>query len=96
MQCLISKADFVVTDSGGVQKEAYYLGTPCVTTRDETEWTETVTNGMNIIAGFDTIKIVDSIEKFAKPVQYDRTIFGDGNASIRIIEKIHQHFQSNT
>ena len=91
MQCLISKADFVVTDSGGVQKEAYFLGTPCITTREETEWTETVRNGMNTLTGFNSTKIVNAVGNFIKPNVYDKNIFGDGKAAKRIIQKIYEH-----
>ena len=90
MYCLISKADFVVTDSGGVQKEAYFR-TPCITTREETEWTETVRNGMNTLTGFNSTKIVNAVGNFIKPNVYDKNIFGDGKAAKRIIQKIYEH-----
>ena len=55
---LESSAAAVLTDSGGVQKEAFWLGVPCVTLRDETEWTETLADGRNVLAGADTERIV--------------------------------------
>jgi UDP-N-acetylglucosamine 2-epimerase len=64
---LIASARLVVTDSGGVQKEAYWLGTPCVTLRDETEWTETVEAGWNRVVGTDAARIRDAVATFTPP-----------------------------
>ena len=61
---LEASARLVVTDSGGVQKEAYWLGTPCVTLRDETEWTETVEAGWNCLTGTDRMRIEQAIRTF--------------------------------
>ena len=58
---LESAALAVLTDSGGVQKEAFWLGVPCVTLRDETEWPETLANGRNVLAGADTARIVSMV-----------------------------------
>lgn len=70
----------IVTDSGGVQKEAYFLKKPCVTMRDETEWIETVQNGWNIIVGSDSNKILDAIENF-NPTGTPASAFGNGDTS---------------
>lgn len=77
----------IVTDSGGIQKEAYFLSTPCITMRDETEWVETVQNGWNVIVGSDERKITDAIHNF-NPQGKSNPIFGNGNASDKIVEKI--------
>ena len=61
MLILESNAQTIVTDSGGVQKEAAWLGVPCVTVRNETEWVETVESGWNVLAGTQTDSIVDAV-----------------------------------
>ena len=63
---LESAARIVVTDSGGVQKEAYWLGVPCVTLREETEWVETLEMGWNRLAGSDIERILQAVRE-AKP-----------------------------
>ncbi|AKN32508.1 UDP-N-acetylglucosamine 2-epimerase (non-hydrolyzing) [Clostridium sp. P21] len=77
----------IVTDSGGVQKEAFFLKKPCVTMRDETEWVETVQNGWNKVVGTDKNKILDSIVNF-EPKEQQKDIFGDGKAGHKILEII--------
>ncbi len=87
---LENNAKMILTDSGGVQKEAYIAKVPCVTLRDETEWNETVKSGWNILAGAEKTKILKLIKKFPKPKSH--TIFlGDGRASSKIA-KIIQKF----
>ncbi|TGE39546.1 UDP-N-acetylglucosamine 2-epimerase (non-hydrolyzing) [Desulfosporosinus fructosivorans] len=74
----------LVTDSGGVQKEAYFAGVPCITMRDETEWVETVEVGWNRLTGADEGKILDAVESFTPPD--DRpSIFGDGHAAEQFV-----------
>jgi UDP-N-acetylglucosamine 2-epimerase (non-hydrolysing) len=60
---LIKNASVVITDSGGIQKESYWLKTPCVTVRDNTEWSETVLSGSNTLVGADPIKIKGAIDR---------------------------------
>jgi UDP-N-acetylglucosamine 2-epimerase (non-hydrolysing) len=76
-------ARLVLTDSGGIQKEAYILGTPCLTLRDETEWTETVESGWNVLVGTDCVRILHAIRDF-QPSRRRLALFGDGNSSVKI------------
>jgi UDP-GlcNAc3NAcA epimerase len=79
----------IVTDSGGVQKEAFFMNKPCITMRDETEWVETVENGWNIIAGTDKAKILEGIVNFM-PNKAQANIFGDGHAAEKILQIINK------
>ncbi len=75
----------VFTDSGGVQKEAYLLGVPCITLRDTTEWVETVRDGWNVLTGADREKILDAVRHFS-PGKERSMPFGKIGASGRIAE----------
>ncbi|MGY0694387.1 non-hydrolyzing UDP-N-acetylglucosamine 2-epimerase [Virgibacillus sp. FSP13] len=91
MLAIASQANAILTDSGGVQKEAYMLRVPCITVRDETEWIETVRSGWNHLVGADTGLIVDTVKSFQVPKQYPQ-LFGDGKTSKKIIEILKQSF----
>src|SRR2546427_8964878 len=80
---LLMGAAKVVTDSGGVQKEAYFFGVPCITLRDETEWIETVEDGWNALVGSEPEDILDALEKF-NPAGTKSKSFGDGHAAEKI------------
>ncbi len=80
---LLIEAKKVATDSGGVQKEAYFFGIPCVTLRDETEWIETVEDGWNAVVGTESKAVVDAIRNF-NPQGTKSKSFGDGHAAERI------------
>jgi UDP-N-acetylglucosamine 2-epimerase (non-hydrolysing) len=90
---LVSNAARVLTDSGGLQKEAYLLGTPCITLRDNTEWVETVNAKWNVLVGADPRKIREAIAGF-QPPSYRPKIFGPSGASERI-SKIIDSFLSH-
>jgi UDP-N-acetylglucosamine 2-epimerase (non-hydrolysing) len=81
----------ILTDSGGVQKEAYMLGVPCITMRENTEWVETVEDGWNVLVGADHEKIRDAILNF-EGAKKRGNIFGTGNACIDICEIIKKYF----
>ncbi len=71
----------VITDSGGVQKEAYFHGKPCLTLRDETEWTELVELGVNELVGVDPVRLINGFNKFAEKNEINtKNIYGNGDA----------------
>lgn len=86
MVALEQAAKVILTDSGGVQKEAYFYGVPCITLRNETEWIETVEMGWNRLAGADTQKILAAFEDAAPPQLRSPFCYGDGNAAEKIIQ----------
>ena len=77
----------VFTDSGGLQKEALYLGTPCTTLRDETEWVETVECGWNVLTGADPTRIRESLDH-RPPTETPPTLYGAGRAGEEIADVI--------
>jgi UDP-N-acetylglucosamine 2-epimerase len=81
---LVGGARAVVTDSGGLQKEAYWLAVPCVTVRDETEWVETVAAGWNTVVGSDRDRIVAALRHFAPPA-HRPAIYGEAGAAERCV-----------
>ena len=87
MLMLEKSARKVLTDSGGVQKEAYIFKVPCITLRDNTEWVETVEDGWNVLVGADEEKIVKGVNQF-EPGNKQRNVFGEGDASEKITEII--------
>lgn len=82
---LARHARLVLTDSGGLQKEAYFLGTPCLTLREETEWVETVQVGWNRLVGLDPQRVLEGLHSF-EPPQDRPPLYGDGHAAERIAE----------
>ena len=85
MLALEHNARAILTDSGGVQREAYFLAKPCVTLREETEWPETLAGGWNVLAGCDTNWIVDAALRLP-PLDPPPPAFGDGQAATKIVE----------
>lgn len=85
MLALQANARMILTDSGGVQKEAYWLGVPCVTLREETEWKETIAEGWNTLAGADPRRIVEAVWR-ERPKGERPALYGDGAAAIRVLD----------
>jgi UDP-N-acetylglucosamine 2-epimerase len=82
---LASQARVVVTDSGGLQKEAYWYGVPCVTVRPSTEWVDTVAVGANVLVDADPIALADAVAGATMPPGRP-VLYGDGHASERIAQ----------
>ena len=89
MITLLDNSKKVLTDSGGLQKEAFYMGKPCLTLRDETEWIETLEDGWNYIVGADITKISDKIH--LNPSAPQKDFFGDGKAAEKILDYMINH-----
>jgi UDP-GlcNAc3NAcA epimerase len=87
MAALASQARVIVTDSGGLQKEAYWYGVPCVTTRPSTEWKDTVELGANVLVDDDPERLAAAVRAARMPE--DRPpLYGDGHASARVAEAL--------
>ena len=85
---LLQNALKVVTDSGGIQKEAYLLKVPCITMRKNTEWVETIKGQWNVLTGINSKKIVDAVRKPYPTSKYSKSLFGRGRTSQVINELI--------
>lgn len=80
---LEKNSKIIITDSGGIQKEAYWLKVPCITLRDYTEWPETVTSGWNRLVGSNKTLIKEAIANFVRPSKHS-DLYGDSDASLKI------------
>lgn len=84
MLALEQNARLIMTDSGGIQKEAFFFAVPCVTIRSETEWTETIDSGWNRLVAPSAQEICRAAQQFA-PAGIPPALFGDGHAAVRCV-----------
>jgi UDP-N-acetylglucosamine 2-epimerase (non-hydrolysing) len=90
MLILQKNAKKILTDSGGIQKEAYVLKTPCITLRNETEWVESLKGGWNQLTGANQSKIMHAINSHPNPKTH-RAIFGHGDTAKRITRILYEY-----
>lgn len=91
MVILEKNANIILTDSGGVQKEAYFYKVPCITMRDETEWVELVEAGVNILSGADIENITKSVQYYNNhdiKTRFTDDLYGNGKTSSNILQKL--------
>jgi UDP-GlcNAc3NAcA epimerase len=86
---LLENCTFVLTDSGGLQKEAYVLEKPCITLRNQTEWTELVEAGVNRVVGADTALIVEAMKWAETEISFNPSLYGGGKSAHQIVELLH-------
>lgn len=88
MVWLIAHCSLVMTDSGGLQKEAFFFGKPCITLRDETEWVELIDNGFNVIVGAEKAKILKTFAEYVFQTDFNVDLYGGGAASKAIVKEL--------
>ncbi len=91
MVWLIDNCELVMTDSGGLQKEAFFFAKPCITLRDETEWIELVENKFNVLVGANTEQILSSYRNFEFSSDFEMNLYGGGHAAKNIIKTLVAH-----
>lgn len=89
LTALLCNAHAVMTDSGGLQKEAYLAGVPCITLRTSTEWIETVQSGWNVLVDLDVGAALEALE--SEPSAERPALYGDGHAAERVVEALTLH-----
>ena len=91
MSAVLSRCIKVITDSGGLQKEAYWAKKPCITLRDETEWVETLEEGANCLVGAEADNISDALNS-KNEIIFSDNLYGDGKSAPSSVEKIINFF----
>ena len=89
---LIFHSDKLLTDSGGAQKQAFFLSKPCITLRPNTEWVETIENGWNVLVDDNQEKIIEAVSSFNPQGRPDLSLFGHGRSSRKIIDTVVSNF----
>lgn len=92
---LLKNCKFVITDSGGLQKEAFFFRKRCITLREQTEWVELVQHGFNTLAGSGKESFKKALFELENPVDFDVNLYGNGNASAEIVSVISSKFASS-
>lgn len=77
-----------MTDSGGLQKEAFFFKKPCITLRDETEWVELIEHNFNILVGADKEKIIDAYQRHQFNDDFNIDLYGNAQASAKIVQAL--------
>lgn len=86
---LLENCEAVITDSGGLQKEAFFFRKPCITVREETEWVELVEHGVNFLVGSDKEAMLHAYDKLKNTkINFDINLYGDGNTGQRIVQEL--------
>ena len=98
MVWLIDNCAFVMTDSGGLQKEAYFFNKKCITLRDETEWVELIECEANVLVGANKERIIDAFRNSLSTItnNFNQDLYGNGKASGRIIDTLLGYIPSKT
>jgi len=95
MLLLEKYAQIILTDSGGIQKEAYWFKVPCVTLRHETEWVETVDAGYNVLTGPECSIIMKAVERKNHQLQSQELFYGNGTAASKIVKVLNELLMSS-
>lgn len=86
---LLSNCNCVITDSGGLQKEAFFFKKPCITVREETEWVELIHNNVNFLTGSDKDKIIDTFNHISEvPIDFSMNLYGQGDTGRLIVDEL--------
>jgi UDP-N-acetylglucosamine 2-epimerase (non-hydrolysing) len=88
---LMNNSEKILTDSGGIQKEAYILKKPCITLRENTEWVETVNEGWNILVHSNKNNVLKAIKNF-NPKKQTKLLYGDGEASEKLVKILEKNY----
>lgn len=93
MMQLLQHCELVMTDSGGLQKEAYFFGKHCVTLRDQTEWTELIDHGVNMLVGASRDRMVEAVSMMSRrKSDFQVDLYGEGQACRRIVKALREQF----